>query len=385
MDVVVTGIGLLSASGEIDRSWQNLLAGNSGIKLQQPYSKLPPLPLALIGDRCCDLPLAARPIDLNEIIPRVVTAAVTDAKLNLPLADCGVVIGSSRFYQAVWERLAAKNPLPAQFDWQASLPASASRFAARQIGSNAVISAPMAACATGTWCLAIAFEAIKTGQYRRVIAGAVEAPITPLTLAGFSQIGALAKTGCYPFDRDREGLVLGEGGAVLVLESAEVAASRNAKIYGQLLGFGLTCDAYHISRPESRGKQVILAIEQCLQRSNLNPNAIDYIHAHGTSTKLNDIREAQIIAELFGDRVAVSSTKGATGHTLGASGAIGAAFALLALKAGKLPPCIGLRRSEFGINLVSESRFANLKKILCFNFGFGGQNAIMALGKYEKI
>lgn len=377
MDVVVTGVGLLCGLGNLDRSWQNLLVGNSAIKFRQPYPELPPFPLASIE---------ANPTkNLNKIVDRVVAAAVKDAKLALPLADCGVIIGSSRSYQAIWEELAANSNFPPNLNWWETLPLFGAIAAARQIGSTGAISAPMAACATGIWSLATGFEWIKTAQYRRVIAGAVEAPITPLTLAGFSRIGALAKTGCYPFDRDRDGLVLGEGGAVFVLESAESAIARGAKIYGQLLGFGLTCDAYHISAPESTAKAGILAIEGCLQRSNLNADDIDYIQAHGTSTKLNDIREAELISCIFGNKVAVSSTKGATGHTLGASGAIGAAFCLMALKCSQIPPCVGLKQSDFSIDLVKDLRFANLEKILCFSFGFGGQNAVMAIGRYDKI
>jgi len=375
MDVVVTGVGLRCSLGDLDRSWQNLLLGNSAIKLHQPYRELPPFPLALIGDRPT--------VNLNKIIEPLVAAAVKDAKLSLPLPECKVIIGSSRSYQAIWERLAAKDSFPLELNWWETLPSFGAIAAARQIGSKAGIAAPMAACATGIWSLAMAFESIKTAQHRLVIAGAVEAPITPLTLAGFSKIGALAKTGCYPFDRDREGLVLGEGGAVLILESLESAIARKAKIYGQLLGFGLTCDAHHISAPESTGKEAKRAIEQCLQQSNLHFSDLDYIHAHGTSTKLNDLREAKLINNIFSNKVAVSSTKGATGHTLGASGAIGAAFCLMALKYSKIPPCVGLRRSEFSIDLVKQARFVNLKRILCLSFGFGGQNTAMAIGRYD--
>jgi 3-oxoacyl-[acyl-carrier-protein] synthase II len=157
----------------------------------------------------------------------------------------------------------------------------------------------MAACATGIWAIAQGFELIQTGQCQRVIAGAVEAPITPLTLAGFDRMGALASTGSYPFDRNREGLVLGEGGAVLVLESAQLAKQRSASVYGQLLGFGLTCDAHNVSSPAPGGKSAIAAVKQCLERSHLSPTDINYIHAHGTSTQLNDQNEAQLIQCLF--------------------------------------------------------------------------------------
>jgi 3-oxoacyl-[acyl-carrier-protein] synthase II len=253
--------------------------------------------------------------------------------------------------------------------------------AARQIGATGAVLAPMAACATGIWSLAQGFELIQTGQCQRAIAGAVETPITPLTLAGFQQMGALAETGAYPFDKNREGLVLGEGAAVFVLETAESAKARGAKIYGEILGFGLTADAFHANAPEVGGKSAIYAVKQCLERSNLSPIDIDYIHAHGTGTVLNDRNEAQLIKYLFPQNVAVSSTKGATGHTLGASGVLGVAFSLLGLRDRILPPCVGLRESEFDLNLVRVARQSEIQNLLGFSFGFGGQNAVIALRK----
>jgi 3-oxoacyl-[acyl-carrier-protein] synthase II len=239
----------------------------------------------------------------------------------------------------------------------------------------------MAACATGIWAIAQGFELIQTGRCQRVIAGAVEAPITQLTLAGFDKMGALAHRGSYPFDRGREGLVLGEGAAILVLESADLARQRAASVYGQLLGFGLTCDAYHVSAPEPGGRSAIAAVEQCLERSHLSPTDINYIHAHGTATQINDRNEAQLIQYLFPQGVPVSSTKGATGHTLGASGALGAAFCLMALQHQLLPPTVGLNEPEFDLDLVTASRRSQVRQVLCLSFGFGGQNAVMALGQ----
>jgi 3-oxoacyl-[acyl-carrier-protein] synthase II len=236
----------------------------------------------------------------------------------------------------------------------------------------------MAACATGLWSIAQGFELIRTGQYERVLAGAVEAPITPLTLAGFAQMGALAKTGAYPFDRHREGLVLGEGGAILVLEASTLAAQRGATVYGRILGAGLTADGYHVSKPEPGGRAAIAAVKQCLQRSQLDAAEIGYIHAHGTATALNDRNEAHLIQALFPQDVPVSSTKGATGHTIGASGAIGAAFCLMALKHQVLPPCVGLKQPDFALNFVTQPLPSASQTALCLSFGFGGQNAAIA-------
>ena len=386
MDVVVTGIGLICSLGSLAKSWQSLLAGNSGIGVHQPFRELLPRPLGLIEET---------PVQLGYLNQLAVAAALEDAKLTTPLPDCGVAIGSSRGCQALWEQLAGQmnvsslNPKPYTSrpnvkieDWLETLPHQGAIAAAGQVGSTGPVLAPMAACATGIWAIAQGCELIQIGQCQRVIAGATEAPVTPLTLAGFDKMGVLAKTGCYPFDKDREGLVLGESAAMLVLESAELALSRGASIYGQVLGFGLTCDAYHVSTPSSNNRSAILAIKQCLDRSNLRAVDIDYIHAHGTSTKLNDQREAELIEELFPQGVSVSSTKGATGHTLGASGAMGAAFCLMALRDQQLPLCVGLKEPEFDLDLVTGPRRSEIRQVLCFSFGFGGQNGIIGLGKF---
>ncbi|MBE9003790.1 beta-ketoacyl-ACP synthase [Fortiea sp. LEGE XX443] len=382
--VVVTGIGLVSALGaSLEDSWQNLLAGKSGIQLQQPFPELEPVPLGLIGKQPSGLKT------LNQVI---VASALKDAGLVLPLLDCAVVIGSSRSHQSDWELLAkkmyGKDPNSTEEvgleDWLDILPHMNAIASARKIGASGIVAAPMAACATGIWAIAQAAFLIQTRQCQRVIAGAVEAPITPLTICGFQQMGALAKTGAYPFDVHREGLVLGEGGAVLVLESAELAKQRQAKVYGEILGFGLTADAYHTNQPEPNGKSAIAAIQQCLKRSNLIPNDIDYIHAHGTATQLNDRIESKVIQQVFPQKVAVSSTKGATGHTLGASGALGVAFSLQALQQQLLPPCVGLQTPEFDLNFMMSAQQSTIQQILCFSFGFGGQNAVIALGSINS-
>ncbi|MHC5863187.1 beta-ketoacyl-ACP synthase, partial [Nostoc sp.] len=376
--VVVTGIGLVSAlGGSLEDSWRNLIAGKSGIRLHQPFLELRPLPLGLIGQQ---------PSELTMLTQMVVASALQDAGLVAHAADCAVVIGSSRSYQASWEKLArqmhheAENfPVSSFGNWLETLPHINAIAAARQIGASGIVLAPMAACATGIWSIAQAAMLIQTGQCQQAIAGAVEAPITPLTLAGFQQMGALAKTGAYPFDLHREGLVLGEGAAVFVLESVEFAKQRQAKVYGEILGFGLTNDAYHSNSPEPKGKSAIAAIKQCLERSCLSPSDIDYIHAHGTATQLNDQMESMVIQRLFPQGVAVSSTKGSTGHTLGASGALGVAFSLMALKHQILPPCVGSKQPEFDLDIVTAARLSKIKQVLCLSFGFGGQNAAIAL------
>ncbi len=376
MDVVVTGIGLLSCLGSLQPTWSKILQGKSGIKLQSFFSGLPVYPLGAID---------SQPSKIDKITKKLVLATLADANLLAPLPECGVVIGSSRGCQANWEELISqkqdlyrKDLIP---NWLQTLPHQSAIATAQYLQTTAPVLAPMAACATGIWALARGYELIETGVCQRVIAGAVEAPITPLTLAAFERMGALAKTGCYPFDLKREGLVLGEGGAMFILETQKLASDRKAKIYGKLKGFGLTCDAHHISAPQKVNGSAVRAIEQALERSNLEPQDIDFIHAHGTSTILNDLHEAQLIQYIFPQKVAVSSTKGATGHTLGASGAIATALTLMAFHRGYLPPCVGLRQSEFDLDVVERARKTRINSAMCFSFGFGGQNAVIALSR----
>jgi 3-oxoacyl-[acyl-carrier-protein] synthase II len=417
MDVVVTGIGLVSALGTLENSWTRLLAGDSGIRQHQPFLEIEPLPLALIG---------TKPADLITLIRLVLADALQDANLSLPLPDCGIAIGSSRGFQGNLEQLAREGSsaadsvtdvtdvrkkaeessaadsvtdltdvrkkaegrefpiLDAQFpmpdrQFVNFLPHMGAIAAARAIGSTGPVLAPMAACATAIWSIARAVDLIRTGECQRAIAGAVEAPVTPLTVAGFNRMGALANTGCYPFDEHREGFVLGEGGALFVLESTELAKRRGAKIYGRISGFGLTNDASHANAPELGGGSAIAAVNQSLKRSNLGAVDIDFIHAHGTATNLNDRHEALLIQKLFHRGVAVSSTKGATGHTLGASGALGAAFCLMGIKHQMLPPCTGMNKPGFELDFVRCARATLVRNAVCLSFGFGGQNAAIVL------
>lgn len=374
MRIVITGIGFRSALGNLATTWHRLLAGESAIELVKPFADLPLLPLATI-DR--------QPQHIVKLTQSVVAEAIGDAGWNVPVPDCGVAIGSSRACQAQWELALQQRHQSDLTNWLETLPQTPAVITARSIGADSVLLAPMAACATGIWSIAQAVISIRARACQRAIAGAVEAPITPLTIAGFRQIGALATTGCYPFDRQREGLVLGEAGAVFTLEPAVLAEARGAKIYAEVLDFGLTNDAYHECAIDPTGTAARRAIYDCLDRSLLAPTAIDYIHAHGTGTILNDRRESELIERIFPAGVAISSTKGATGHTLGASGAVGVALCLQAIATQTLPPCVGLTDSEFHLDLVTSPRRTVVNHLLCLSFGFGGQNAAIALKNWN--
>lgn len=390
MNVVVTGIGCQTALGDLEETWQALLQGRSGIKIHQPFSALPAYPLALVGDRLGDrlgdqtpdFSDRCEPRGLSDLVHPIIQAAFQDAGLTLPLKDCAVVLGSSRGNQARWEQKLSSHPmLEHPFDWLGMLPNYAAVQAARFLQTGGEVHAPMAACATGLVAIAQGFRLLQEGVCDRVMVGAIDAPVTPLTLAGFGKMGALATGGCYPFDRDREGFVLGEGGAVMILEGLTTARARGAKIYGEILGASTTADAFHLSAPEPTGRFAKLAVKQCLEQSQRELSEIDYIHAHGTATRLNDAREAELIQAWF-PNAAVSSSKGAIGHTLGGSGAIGAALCLKSLQTQTLSPTVGLRNPEYAaIDWVVKARQQRTETVLCLSFGFGGQNAAIALGR----
>ena len=375
MTVVVTGMSCQTALGGLDLTWRSLLLGRSGIRQHQPFPDLPPQPIALMG---------SVPQTLETLVHTLIPDVLSDANLDLLQPDCAIVLGSSRGNQQRWEQFMSEGSLHHASSiftpWETSLPHQAAMLAAKLIGSTTEIHAPMNACATGITAIAQGFRLIESGYCDRVLVGAVEAPITPLTLAGFRRMGALARTHARPFDRDRDGFVLGEGGAALILERESTAEARHAKSYGRVLGIGLTADAYHFSAPEPTGKEAARSINLCLHQADLRPDQIQFIHAHGTATRLNDAREAQLFKMDF-PNAAISSTKGATGHTLGASGAIGAVFCLKALQHQILPPCVGLEHPEYAaIDWVRHARPSAVHHALCLSFGFGGQNSAIVFG-----
>ena len=372
VEVVITGIGCWTGLGNLTQSWEKTLAGKSSIALQKPFSKVPPYPLSR---------LKKEPTSLKTITEKVVQDALAEAKLTLPLPNCAVAVGSSRGCQGEWEKW-AQNGAP--LNWLDTLPHQSAVTTAQMIGATGSVLSPMAACSTGIWTIAQGVNLIQSGQYQQVIAGAAESPITPLILTGFAKMGALAQTGCYPFDQQREGLVLGEGGAVLILESLPAARARSAFIYGEIVSYGVNCDAYHVSAPNPDYHCASKVIKTCLEKAKVSPGEINYIHAHGTSTQLNDQREAALIQSLFPSQVAVSSTKGATGHTLGASSAIGVAFALKSLQTQVLPPCVGLRNSKFPLKFVQDAISTQINYALVLSFGFGGQNGAILLKSFQS-
>lgn len=263
------------------------------------------------------------------------------------------------------------------------------------IGAKGPCTSVVTACAAGTDSIGEAFLKIKYGQLDAVFAGGSEAAIIPLAIAGFASMRALSEQtdknrASVPFDKERSGFVMGEGGGVLVLEELEHAKKRGAKIYAELVGYGSTCDANHITSPSTDGSGAGKAMLKALAEANLDPSAIEYINAHGTSTPLNDKSETLAVKYAFKDHyknIAVSSTKSNTGHLLGASGAIEAIITTLAVKEGYIPPTINhkIDDPECDLNVVKNTGFEkNIKYAMSNSLGFGGHNASIIFKKWEE-
>jgi len=240
------------------------------------------------------------------------------------------------------------------------------------------------ACASGTNAIGHAFECVRSGRYQRVLTGGYDA-LSELVFTGFDSLQASTPEKCRPFDQGRDGMVLGEGAAVLALENLELARKRNAPILAEIVGYGISADNFHITQPNPSGIGARQAMERALHRAQVSAGEIDYINAHGTATVFNDAAEGKAIGELF-NGVPVSSTKSMMGHSLGAAGAIEAIFCLLALKNQFLPPNINFSALDDGLDLnivANESRLAVVRTALSNSFGFGGANASILMRRAE--
>ncbi|PSP19445.1 MAG: beta-ketoacyl-[acyl-carrier-protein] synthase II [Cyanobacteria bacterium QS_8_64_29] len=261
-------------------------------------------------------------------------------------------------------------------------------------GAQGPNSCPVTACAAGSNAVGDAFRTIQRGDAQAAICGGTEAAITPLAVAGFSAAKALSanneapERACRPFDRDRDGFVMGEGAGILILEELEHARARGASIYAEVVGYGMTCDAYHMTSPDLNGQGPARAIELALKDGGIAPEQVSYINAHGTSTAGNDATETRAIKQALGDRareVAISSTKSMTGHLLGGAGGIEAVATAMATARDRVPPTINLDAPDPECDLdytPHASRAQPVEVALSNSFGFGGHNVTLALRKY---
>jgi 3-oxoacyl-[acyl-carrier-protein] synthase II len=407
--VVVTGLGLITPLGTgLEQTWTALCAGRSGVRR---ISRFDP------SGHDCQIAGEVRdftPTDYIEkkdlkkmdlFIQYAIGAsqmAFADSGLKIDAANAdrvGVYIGSGigglssiEHYHKI---LLEKGPSRVSpFFIPMVIINMASGHVSMRIGARGPNSCAVTACATGNHCIGDAFRIIQHGEAEVMLAGGAESAITPLGVAGFGAARALStrnadpEHACRPFDKERDGFVLGEGAGVVVLEELESARQRKARIYGEVVGYGMTADAYHITAPPDDGRGAVQCMRRALNDADLTPGDIQYINAHATSTMADRI-ETVAIKQVFGEhahRLAVSSTKSMTGHLLGAAGGIEAVFSLLTIDRGIIPPTINLEvpDPECDLDYVpNTARKAQVQSVLSNSFGFGGVNACLIFARYS--
>jgi 3-oxoacyl-[acyl-carrier-protein] synthase II len=329
--------------------------------------------------------------------------AVEDAKIDLESINqnrFGVVLGSGiggiQTLEEQYKKLLDKGPRRVSPFF---IPMMITNIAAGQVsirfGAKGPNSTTVTACASSTNAIGDAFKIIQRGDADMMITGGTEASITPLAVAGFCTMKALStrnddpKTASRPFDKDRDGFVMGEGAGMIILEELEHALARGAHIYGEMVGYGMSADAYHITAPAEKGEGGARAMQNAIDDAGIQPEEIDYINAHGTSTPLNDKNESMAIKTVFGEhayKLSVSSTKSMTGHLLGGAGGVEAIACLLALTEDFIPPTINYTTPDPECDLdytPNEGIKREVKYALSNSLGFGGHNATIVLKKYE--
>nr|WP_144929055.1 beta-ketoacyl-ACP synthase II [Paenibacillus bovis] len=407
--VVVTGIGAVTPLGnDVDTTWQNILAGKSGVG---PLTRLNP------DDYSAKVAAEVKDFDVEKYVERkearkmdrfthyalaASMMAIKDAKLTIDESNAeriGVWIGSGiggmETFENQFETFQKRGyRRVSPFFVPMMIPDMATGQVSIYLGAKGVNSCTVTACATGTNSIGDAFKVIQRGDADAMIAGGAEAPITQMSVAGFCANTALStnpdpEKASRPFDANRDGFVIGEGAGIVILEELEHALKRGATIYAEIVGYGSTGDAHHITAPAPGGEGGVRAMKIALSDGELSPEEIDYINAHGTSTPYNDKYETMAIKEVFGEhayKLGVSSTKSMTGHLLGAAGGVEAIFSVLAIKDGVMPPTINYDTPDPECDLdyvANEARKAEVKAAMSNSLGFGGHNATIVFKKYE--
>ena len=406
--VVITGLGCVTPIGiGTDATWTSIKNGVCGVKELTRFDSTDLS--ATIAAQIDDFEPADF-IEKREIkkMDRFTQYAVASAKMAFEdsgLAEfdpnrMGVIIGSGiggiETLETQHTKLIEKGPKKVS---PFLIPMMISNMAAGQVaielGAKGPNTCVVTACASGTHAIGDAFKAIQRGDADIMVCGGAEAPITPMSMAGFCSMKALStrndepEKASRPFDSQRDGFVMGEGAGVLVIEDLEHALKRNADIYAEIVGYGATADAYHITTPAEGGEGAARAMKMAMDDAGISKEDVDYINAHGTSTPYNDKFETMAIKDVFGEhayKLAVSSTKSMTGHLLGAAGGVESIFCALAIKEGFLPPTINLENPDEDLDLdyvANEGRAANVRCALSNSLGFGGHNGTLAFKKYE--
>ena len=406
--VVVTGLGAVTPLGNnVETTWENIIAGKSGIgpMTRVNADEYPAKVAAQINDfnpeEFMDRKDARKMDRFTQYAVASSLMAVKDANLTINEENAdrvGVWIGSGiggmeTFEQQYETFLNRGYRRVSPFFVPMLIPDMAAGQVSITLGAKGFNSCTVTACATGTNSIGDAFKVIQRGDADAMITGGAEAPITKMSVAGFCANTALSTnpdplTASRPFDKNRDGFVIGEGAGIIVLEELNYALARGAKIYGEIIGYGSTGDAYHITAPAPGGEGGARAMKMALKDAGLKPEEIDYINAHGTSTEYNDKFETAAVKEVFGEhayRLAMSSTKSMTGHLLGAAGGVEAIFSLLALKDGILPPTINYEAPDPDCDLdyvVNKARRQQIQSVMSNSLGFGGHNATIVFKKF---
>ncbi len=407
--VVVTGLGALSPLGnDAETSWKNAISGVSGIGpiTRVESDEYPAKVAAELKDfnieNYMDKKEARKMDRFTQYAVVAAKMAVEDAGLNITeeiAPRVGVWVGSGigglETLESQFEIFLTKGPRRVSpFFVPMMIPDMATGQISIALGAKGVNSCTVTACATGTNSIGDAFKVIQRGDADAMITGGTEAPLTRMSFAGFSANKALStnpdpKTASRPFDKNRDGFVMGEGAGIIVLEELEHALARGAKIYGEIVGYGSTGDAYHITAPAQDGEGGARAMQEAIKDAGIKPEEIDYINAHGTSTYYNDKYETKAIKTVFGDhayKLAVSSTKSMTGHLLGAAGGIEAIFSVMAIKDSVIPPTINIETPDEECDLdyvPDKAREQDVNVVLSNSLGFGGHNATLIFKKYQ--
>jgi len=406
--VVITGRGVVSPIGNTTNNfWNNLVKGKNGVDLISHFDTSNHN-VKIAAEVKIDFNNYFTTKELNKIDRftsyAIISAdeAIADSKISKVNTDSnriGVIIGSGiggiNTFEEQHKRL-LKSPRKVSPYF---IPTMISDIASGHIsikhefkGINYCV---VSACATGSHAIGDAYKMIKFGDADAIVAGGAESGISPISIAGFSNMKALTKnsdinTACRPFDLERDGFVMGEGAGILVLENLKNAQKRNAKIYGELIGYGASADAYHLTQPDPEGRGAISSMNIAINDAKIAPSNIDYINAHGTSTKFNDKIETNAIKSLFKShayKLSISSTKSMTGHLLGAAGGVEAIACIESIRNNIVPPTINYKNKDSDCDLNYTANISlekNIKHALTNTFGFGGHNATLIFKEYNE-
>jgi 3-oxoacyl-[acyl-carrier-protein] synthase II len=409
--VVITGLGLVSPLGnDVESSWQALVRGESGAAEITAFDhsdygvhfacELKDFDPTTWIDR-----KAARRMDR---FAQMILAAARQAEVESGIdvagepervgASIATGIGGLKSFQDCYDVLKDRGPdRVSPFSIPSIIPNMGAGWVSIELGTKGPLSSECTACAASNMAIGDALDAIRLGRAEVMLAGGTEAPITPVGIAGFDSMRALSRRNgdpqgaSRPFDAARDGLVMGEAAAVLVLEELEHARARGADVHAELLGYGVSSDAAHMTEPDPTGENPARAMRMALADAGIDASDIGYVNAHATSTPLGDASETKVIKKALGSenaaKVGVSSTKGATGHCFGAAGAVEAVFTVLAVARGVLPPTINYEQEDPQCDLdyiPNEAREAEISAGVSNSFGFGGHNACIVVRKFEE-